>query len=306
MDRYVLARTMRVLKPLPFLYAFYDGREGKRLMSDEPNWVDDGAYVLGIASYALVDEDDAIVYDTHITLDHAHKIRNFLEAMGVKRIRVVLSHSHLDHIAGNEAFADCEIIANSRTLALLKAKRTAIETARQNGPPAISRVVFPTTTFEDTLALKVGRLDLELRHVDIHSSDGTMLILNDLGTMLAGDALEDTVTYIAEPHNLDRHLKDLDRMWTWEVSRILPNHGDPSVIAQGGYRKNFIRATQQYIRTIRRCGEDEELKLLDLQSFAAGPLRAGWISYFEPYERIHRQNVERVVAAMANPVTSPS
>ena len=42
-----------------------------------------------------------------------------LAAEGVERFTVVLSHWHLDHIAGTEAFADCEVIANERTAALM-------------------------------------------------------------------------------------------------------------------------------------------------------------------------------------------
>ena len=296
MDRYILARTMRVLKPLPFLYAFYDGREGRRLHSDGPNWIDDDAYALGIASYALVDEDDALVYDTHITLDHAHKIRNFLEALGVKRIRVVLSHCHVDHVAGNEAFADCEILAHELTQKMLTERRRKIETASQNGLPAIARLVMPTTLFSKSMGLDVGRLRIELRHVDVHSSDGTTLVIPEVGLLLAGDTLEDTVTYVSEPHKLGRHLEDLDRMAAWEIGRILPNHGDPATIAAGGYRKTLIRATQQYVRTLKRCVQEPELRSLSLADFAAGPLRAGWISYFAPYEDVHRANVAKVLA----------
>src|SRR5438034_624259 len=98
---------LRVLKPLPFAYAFYDGRIANvRLHSDGENWLDDGGFSLGTASYVLTDEDDALVYDAHLSLAHAKKIRTFLDRLGMKRIRLVLSHHHLDHVAGNEAFAD--------------------------------------------------------------------------------------------------------------------------------------------------------------------------------------------------------
>lgn len=59
--------TLRVLEPYPGLFAYYDGRiSGKRLYSQDPNWVDDGAYNLGIASYSIVHGNEALVYDTHI------------------------------------------------------------------------------------------------------------------------------------------------------------------------------------------------------------------------------------------------
>ena len=46
--------------------------------------------------------------------------------------------------------------------------------------------------------------------------------------------MEDTVTYVDEPESFDAHLAELDRLWRLAPDRILPNHGDPDVIAAGG------------------------------------------------------------------------
>ena len=100
---------------------------------------------------------------------------------GVRRIRVVLSHWHLDHVAGNAVFADCEIIAHALTDELLREHRAAIEAGTHAGAPAIDPLVLPTTTYEGTLALEVGGVPVELRHVDIHSRDGTVLVLPGRG-----------------------------------------------------------------------------------------------------------------------------
>lgn len=216
--------------------------------------------------------------------------------MGMKRIRLVLSHHHLDHVAGNEAFADCEIIAHQLTLDHLAAKRAAIEAGSLDGLPAISPLVLPTTTYEDHLKVDVGRLRAHLRHANIHSDDATLLHIEDLQLLFAGDALEDTVTYVSEPKALDTHLSELDRLWSWPISRILPNHGDPTVIAEGGYEKTLIRATQQYIRMLKRCIREPELREQDLKTLIAGPLQAKWVNYFAPYEAVHRHNVRTVVA----------
>jgi cyclase len=55
-----------------------------------------------------------IVYDTH-PIALAQAVRRTLEEHGVRDIRVVLSDWPLDHVAGNAAFADCEIIAYADT-----------------------------------------------------------------------------------------------------------------------------------------------------------------------------------------------
>jgi glyoxylase-like metal-dependent hydrolase (beta-lactamase superfamily II) len=277
---------LRMLKPFPFVYAFYDGRiANTRLYGEGGNWLDDGGYVLGTASYAIVDEDDALIYDTHLSIEHALKIRRFIEALGVKRMRVVTSHWHLDHVVGNAGFADCEIIANTRTLAHLTEYRAAIEAGTFHGPPAIDPLVLPNTTFETHLRLDVGRLPVDLHLANIHSDDETVLHLQEFGLLFAADTMEDTVTYVAEPKALDTHLAELDRLWGWTINKILPNHGDPDVIAGGGYLKTLIRATQQYVRGLKRCITEPELRDTPLREFIAGPLQTKWVNYSHPMRR---------------------
>ena len=294
MTRPPLGSTMRLVRPAPNILGFYDGRiDGARAWSDAPNWLDDGAYALGICTYAIVDGSHALVYDTHISLPHARFIRETLETAGVTSIRVVLSHWHDDHIAGNEVFQDCEIIANERTASALARNRAEIEA----GEPPIKPLVTPNRTFEGDLDLMVGSIAVELRQVEIHSHDGTVLVMPGTGLLLAGDTLEDPITYVAEPERLAEHLIDLERMASWPISRILPNHGSLETIEAGGYGKDFIAATRAYVQKLLRCRQEPGLARQDLRTFGADMFATGAVNYFAPYEAVHRQNVEAVVAA---------
>jgi glyoxylase-like metal-dependent hydrolase (beta-lactamase superfamily II) len=285
---------MRLVHPAPNVLGFYDGRvDGVRIWSDEPNWLDDGAYMLGICTYAIVDGSQALVYDTHISLAHARFIRRTLEEVGVTSIRVVLSHWHDDHIAGNEVFKDCEIIANSLTASALGRGRAGIE----SGNPPIRPLVLPDRTFDDSLSLTVGAIPVELRQVEIHSHDGTVLLMPDAGLLLAGDTLEDSITYVSETEHLEEHLIHLERMASWVFDRILPNHGSFEAIEAGGYDRSFITATEAYVRRLLACRQDPDLAKQDLKTFGAGMFSTTAVEYFAPYEIVHRQNVEAVVAA---------
>ena len=285
---------MRVLTPASNVLGFYDGRiDGVRAWSDGPNWLDDGAYSLGVCSFALIDGDEALVYDTHISLPHARLIRARLESMGARNIRVVLSHWHDDHIAGNEVFADCEIIANSLTTSLLEKNRAALAKA----DPPIDPLVMPNRLFDDRLDLTVGSIRVELHRADIHSEDGTVLLLPGQGLLFAGDTLEDSITYVAEPTRLNQHLKGLERLSTLAFDRILPNHGAEDIIAGGGYRRGFIDATRSYVEKLLACRQRPDLAALDLKQFAAEEFASVAVRYFAPYEAVHRENVERVLKA---------
>ncbi|RUU55996.1 MBL fold metallo-hydrolase [Mesorhizobium sp. M2C.T.Ca.TU.002.02.1.1] len=294
MTRSSLGSTMRLVRPAPNVLGFYDGRvDGVRIWSDEPNWLDDGAYTLGICTYAILDGSQALVYDTHISLPHARFIRRTLEQMGVTSIRVVLSHWHDDHIAGNEVFQDCEIIANRLTASALERGRAEIE----GGNPPIKPLVLPNRMFEDSLSLAVGAIPIELRQVEIHSHDGTVLLMPDAGLLLAGDTLEDSITYVSEPERLAEHLIDLSRMAGWQFDRILPNHGSLQAIEAGGYDRSLIAATQAYIRKLLACRHAPDLARQDLKTFGADIFAATATEYFAPYEAVHRHNVAAVLAA---------
>jgi len=289
-----LGSTLRIFHPAPGIVAFYDGRiAGRRAYSELPNWLDDGAYSLGICSYVIVDGPEALVYDTHISLTHADLIREMLQTLGVRSIRVVLSHWHDDHVAGNEVFADCEILAHHLTAQTLEKNRIALEKAI----PPIKPLIMPNSIYEDTLEIKVGNIAVELRHADIHSLDGTVLFLPESSLLLAGDTLEDTVTYVDEPHRLDVHLKHLEEMASWKISRILPNHGSPDVIESGGYGTSLITATRNYVKKLQRCRTEPTLAAQDLRTFCAEDLAAGAIFYFPGYEEVHQLNVQAVTTA---------
>ena len=285
---------MRILRPAPNVLAFYDGRiDGVRLYSPGPNWLDDGAYSLGVSTYAIVSGAEALVYDTHISLAHAEIVRRTLEESGVRSIAVVLSHWHGDHVAGNAVFADCEIISNTLTAATLAERRQEME---EEDDPPIKPLVMPNRTFEGDLKLKVGDIPVELRQIEIHSRDGTVLVLPEMGLLLAGDTLEDPVTYVSEADRLAAHLDELRRMAGWDIRRILPNHGSPETIAGGGYDTGFIEATRRYVEKLMRCRTEPDLAEEDLRSFAAELFAEGPIAYFAPYEDVHRKNVAAVRA----------
>ncbi len=292
-------RYLRVLEPHPNIFAFYDGRVAGQQFMAEPNWVDDGALSLGIASYAIVSGKHALVYDTHVSVPHAKFIRDTLSAKGVSDFTVVLSHWHLDHVAGTLVFADSPVLANRKSFQHMRHNQVAIENAMHHGPPAIKPLVLPDRLFSGRMTLDVGKIAVELIEANIHSDDATVVWIPESGILLAGDTMEDTVTYVGEPELFDIHLIDLDRMAALDPAFILPNHGDPDIIAAGGYDKGLIKAQQQYIRMLKRCRSDNILRKQPLEELIAGPLSRGWVNMFEPYRAIHEQNLMRVLSAKA-------
>jgi glyoxylase-like metal-dependent hydrolase (beta-lactamase superfamily II) len=279
--------NLRTLELTTNLLGFYDGRVPGQVLGPDPTWVDDGALALGVCSFAVVDGADALVYDTHVSVPHARAIRAEVERRGASRITVILSHAHLE---------DCEVIANALTAELMSEHREAIEEGRQAGPPAISPLILPTRTFTGELHLDVGGVGVDLLQFDIHSRDATVLYIPAEGILLAGDTLEDTVTYVSEADGLERHLGELERLRAIGAPRIYPNHGSVEAITGGGYGEGLILATEHYIEALLRHARDPRPEDADLRAFVADSLAQGWIGYFAPYERVHHSNLESVTA----------
>ncbi len=312
-----LTQHLRILEPHPGILAFYDGRVAGQRFAAADNWVDDGALSLGIASYAVVSGDEALVYDTHVSVPHAEAIIAALHGRGVRRMRVVLSHWHLDHVAGTSAFTHAEpgevafgaveVIANRRTAAHLRQHQAAIEDGSLHGPPAICPLILPDQTYAGQMRLRVGARHVTLIEANIHSDDATVLWLPEEGILIAGDTVEDTVTYVGEPQDFAIHLAELDRLAGLGARWILPCHGDPAVIAVGGYGAGLLAATGRYIRWLQRLQAEPGLATTALKVVIAADLASGILHWFAPYARVHDQNIRRCLAlwhggdAMTNP-----
>jgi glyoxylase-like metal-dependent hydrolase (beta-lactamase superfamily II) len=155
---------------------------------------------------------------------------------------------------------------------------------------------MPTRLLEGPTSLDVGGLGIELIPVDIHSEDAVVVWLPEQRLLLAGDTVEDPVTYVMEPTKLEVHLVELDRLAALQPARIFPSHGHPTTISEGGYSDGLIPATKEYIRALLRIRDELGPRDEPLRDLIAGPLDAGWVSYFPRYEDVHQTNLRSVAS----------
>ncbi len=284
---------MRVLEPAPGLVAFFDGRHDESASISDADWVESDL-ILGTASYAVVSDGEAIVFDTHLSLDRGRAIRRELESRGAERFTVVLSHWHLDHIGGTAAFADSEVVSSARTTKQLMRHREAIEDGSLWGAPPIDPLILPTLTFDDRLDLKVGDIAVEAIQVNIHSEDATVLWLPGSRTLLAGDTVEDPVTFVDEPESLATHRRDLARLEALGPETILPAHADPERIEKGGFSPAILPATRAYTEKLERARDEPRLRGQSVEEFLEDWVDQAGLSPFGPYEDVHRHNLGQV------------
>lgn len=282
------------------LVAFYQGRPDEASVKPGPRqWPDLGAIFVGVATYAVHDGDTALVYDTFTDTASAQWVRDWLTKAGVRRFILVTSHWHLDHIGGNAVYADSMRFATEATRQKLEAKRAAIEAGTEEGPPRINPLVTPNIGIApgNTVTLMIGKVRADLHPVAIHSADGLVIELPGDKLLLAGDTLEDTATFVAEPESLPQQYKALGDMRGWGFAKILPNHGNPAVIAAGGYGLGFLDATRAYIRALVEHSHDADFQQQPLASFVSDAVKRGDVSLWWPYRDAHANNLAVVAKA---------
>jgi glyoxylase-like metal-dependent hydrolase (beta-lactamase superfamily II) len=285
--------TIQVTRLNDHLLFFFDGRE----LYDgqgEGGWVGDTAMKLGVGTYVIHRGDEALVYDTFTTVEQARWVRRHLEGLGIRRFTVALSHWHLDHVAGNLAYRDSTIISSALTRTRLIENKEAIESGELWGPPPIKPLVLPTLTFEGQLKLHVGDIEVELRQVNIHSQDSTIVFLPQDKIALVGDTMEDPLTFMVEVEGLATHVAGLKKLREMDLARIFPNHGDPAVIAQGGYDKTFIDATVDYISKMVSRAHDPDYLSGTVEDYLADSFAKGWLHPYEAYRAVHAMNLQLV------------
>lgn len=293
--------NMRVFQINDHLLGFYDGRPAEPATPpSDHNWADFGAMNVGVATYVIHRGDRALVYDTYPSTQQARWVRDYLLKTGIQHFTLVNSHWHLDHVGGNAIYANVDRISTDKTIQRLTAKKTAIEAGTEWGPPAITPLVIPNIGITADTTYFVEDIKVVLRPVNIHSEDGLVVYLPNDRILLAGDTLEDTLTFIVEPEEIGEQYKNLQEMKHWKIDRIFPNHGNPTVIANGGYQTTLIDATLDYLRRMVARAHDSDYLKGSMNDYVHDSVSKGWVSPWWAYREAHEANLAVVAKAYKN------
>jgi len=232
-----------------------------------------------LSNTAVVDlGPSTLVFDTSLTLHSARDIRAASLALTHRSPSLcVNSHWHLDHVAGNQVFADLSIYASKRTIEILLEKRAEMEMElsrerleaeirefeRQRNLQSteagraiydavlrINRILLteaaergftpPSSSFEEQLRLPVEREAALLNFGSGHTESDTVLFLADDRILFAGDLI------VAENHpNLIsgdpvHWLIVLDKIDELRPERIVTGHGPLGSVATVEVMRDYL------------------------------------------------------------------
>lgn len=176
----------------------------------------------------------AALIDPGLFPDEFAAIRGLLAAQNAAPQRVVLTHSHWDHVLGPEQFPGVPVLAHLRYPALVTEAAEDIRFSlahweKQHGltraapfqPPAADELVGDTGRFT------VGALTVTTQHVPGHAADQLALYDAAAGALWASDILSDTeIPYVCD--SLRAYQRTLAELAGWDLRVLVPGHGTPA------------------------------------------------------------------------------
>ncbi len=227
----------------------------------------------------------AFVVDTLMRPQDMAPVLGFLESSaGERRVVVVNTHHHWDHVYGNAAFAGVDIVAQRACPRLLTAQLTTADESIPLPPP--EGVPLPTITFGDRLTYVDGDEAVHLIHTPGHSEDSLCVFLAGARVLLAGDTVEWPLPNFQQRDGMQEWVRTLRQLKQLTVDLIVPTHGP----AMG---KTIIDANERYLSGVydavaeqKRAGAGRH----ELDVPIAGLLGED-VALDETYAGVHRDNL---------------
>lgn len=181
----------------------------------------------------------AFVVDTLAGPEQMTPVLDFLTAeAGERRRLVVNTHHHWDHVFGNAAFPDVDIVAQRACPRLIQA---VLQGGDESLPlPPAEGVPLPTITFGDRLTFADADESVHLIHTPGHSEDSLVVFLAEQRVLLGGDTVEWPLPNFCQRDGRDAWIRTLRQLKQLPVDLIVPAHG-PAM------DKGIIDANERYV-----------------------------------------------------------
>jgi glyoxylase-like metal-dependent hydrolase (beta-lactamase superfamily II) len=182
-------------------------------------------------------EQSAVLVDPGVFPPELDRIAGFIQKENLRQIRVLLTHTHGDHISGWHAFQKNQTYVHS----VVRNKSEAIRENdvrylqgmyRKEGYEDLEKLAFPhpLTFLEDGEIVRADLIDFCFYHTPGHSIDMSVIIIPSEKLLLSGDMLIHTpVPFIL--HSIQQYRESLNKIRElidpYELNHMIPGHGKP-------------------------------------------------------------------------------
>lgn len=202
-----------------------------------------------VISYLIVGTESAVLFDTGNGIGN---IRSIVDQLTDKRVRVINSHSHFDHIGGNYQFDEVLSISTEFTLRRTAGIRSD-DLTLEVSPEALCKSLPEGVTPEDhqtkpfsisqTIAegdvVDIGGRKLEVLHVPGHTDDSIALLDRSAGLLWSGDSFYAGPIWLFFPEtDLVAYQKSVAKLASLvpDLKAVFPAHNtpkaDPALLTQ--------------------------------------------------------------------------
>jgi glyoxylase-like metal-dependent hydrolase (beta-lactamase superfamily II) len=227
----------------------------------------------------------ALVVDTLTGPAEAAPVAEFLAAeAGDRRVLVVNTHHHWDHVFGNAAFGAVDIVAQRGCPRLIQAELQSGDESRRL-PPA-EGVPLPNVTFGDRLSYVVDDHSVHLIHTPGHSEDSLVVFLTERRLVLAGDTVEWPFPNFCQRDGAEEWVRTLRQLKQLPVDLIVPAHGPAMGNQIIDANERYVGGVYEAVAAAKAAGAGRhELDLPAARFLAQG------VAVDEVYAAVHRENL---------------
>jgi glyoxylase-like metal-dependent hydrolase (beta-lactamase superfamily II) len=181
----------------------------------------------------------ALVIDTLTGPAEMTPVLEFLAAHArERRVVVVNTHHHWDHVYGNAAFPGADIVAQRACPRLIQAQLQGGDESLRLPPP--EGVPLPNIVFGDRLTYADDDEVAHLIHTPGHSEDSLVVYFTRARVLLGGDTVEWPLPNFGQRDGAEQWVRTLRQLKQLPVDLVVPAHG-PAM------DKGIIDANERYV-----------------------------------------------------------
>lgn len=199
----------------------------------------------GVNTYLLYDEtkECLIVDPASQYTQEEQELSGFIEANGLKPVRMINTHAHIDHILGNTFVCEKYNLKPEAHFAGLKFYEVAPSSGSVFGI-SVGKVIMPVDFLKEGDIVKIGNFSLKVLYTPGHA-DGSICLVNDEGSfVITGDVLfQESIGRTDLPTgNLDKLLESIRlKLFILPDQYIVyPGHGPTTTIGFEKRNNPFI------------------------------------------------------------------
>ena len=225
--------------------------------------VTDGGKAGGNAGFVVGDDGIAVI-DTFEDAGATRELLAAIRQISSLPIRfVVNTHYHLDHVAGNQVFADtgATVLAHRNVRAWLRTENLKFfgDAVKPEDKALVEALKLPDVIYDDHVELYLGKRLLQVRFLRGHTGGDSVVYVPDARVLFCGDLLwKDHLPNLVDA-STDKWIATLDLLSKdYAGSTFVPGHGGVANPNDVAIFKDYLAGLREAVRKAQQEGKSDD------------------------------------------------